>query len=301
MKVAVIINPVSGSGRRPGVGAERLALAHKTLSERSIAHQVFVTTHRGHARDIAAACVDAGAELVFAWGGDGTVNEIGGVLASRDVTLGIIPAGSGNGLARELRIDCRPEVAITSALAGTDRRIDAAELDGRLFFNVAGVGFDAHVARQFNARELGRRGVLPYAMITLASLFSYRPAAYTVEADGERVFDGGALFIALANATQYGSGARIAPRARLDDGAIDLVIVRPAPALLSLVRIRRLFDGTVERVPGVAMRRITRAVITSREPMLAHVDGEIVQPGTRAELRVHPGALRLRVPPPPPS
>ena len=112
--------------------------------------EVFVTERPGHARQLAAVAANRGARLVLAWGGDGTINEVACALAYHDVPLGIIPAGSGNGLARELGVALKPETAIAEALKAEPRRIDTGDLDGRLFVNIAGIGFDAHVAAQFN-------------------------------------------------------------------------------------------------------------------------------------------------------
>ena len=134
MHTAVIINPIAGAHRH--TARARAELARHLLARHAVQAEVFVTERVGHAFELAEGLVQRAVSLVIAWGGDGTINEVGSALAFHDVSLGIIPAGSGNGLARELSIDQRPERAIASALAGGDRRIDAGELSGRLFFNV---------------------------------------------------------------------------------------------------------------------------------------------------------------------
>jgi diacylglycerol kinase (ATP) len=293
--VAVIINPISGAGGNPEAAAGRARVAAEALRAKGLGGEVVVTSHPGQARDLAAGAVAHGVRLVVAWGGDGTINEVGGALVSRDAALGIVPAGSGNGLARELGLPLQPEAALATALAGAERRIDAGELNGRFFFNVAGLGFDARVARLFNTRAHGRRGLLPYVVLGLRALWSYEPAVYEVEADGatRRVR---AFVLAFANSRQYGNGAVLAPGARFDDGLLDLVAVDPRPLPIQLLRARHLRAGAPPNARGIDIRRVRAAVVTSSEPLECHVDGEVFAPGRRAEVRVHAGALRVRTP-----
>jgi YegS/Rv2252/BmrU family lipid kinase len=296
MDAGVIINPISGAGGRADAGTARARLASTLLARHGIRPRVFVTERVGHAGVLAAMLAADGVPLVFAWGGDGTVNEVGTALTGSPASaLAIVPAGSGNGLALELGIDLDPARAIGTALTGRDRRIDAGELDGRLFFNVSGTGIDAEVARLFNRRSGGRRGMGPYVTATLRSLLAYRPVEYTVTTANHR-FTRRALMIAAANGCQYGRGARIAPSALLDDGLIEVVIVEGRTVPVNLWRARRLFDGSIGSDKGVITLRVAEARIEAATPMLYHVDGEVRQGGTALDLRVHPGVLRVRVP-----
>src|SRR5258706_16464000 len=145
MSVAIIINPISGGARR-GAARARAQLALAVVDQHGDPAEVFVTERVGHARELAKAAVGRGARLVMAWGGDGTINEVASALAFDDVPLGIIPAGSGNGLARELGVHPRAERAIADALQAVPRPMDLGEIDGHLFANMAGVGFDAYIA-----------------------------------------------------------------------------------------------------------------------------------------------------------
>ena len=142
-----------------------------------------MTERPGHARELAKAAVKRGVRLVMAWGGDGTINEVASALAFDEVPLGIIPAGSGNGLARELGVNLRPERAIADALAAEPRPMDVGELDGHLFVNIAGIGLDAHVASRFSTHH--RRGLLGYATITAQALATYVPKHVPDHARGE--------------------------------------------------------------------------------------------------------------------
>src|SRR5882672_10704461 len=184
MSTAIIINPISG-GARPNVARARAQLALAIVDAHGDPADVFVTEGVGHARELTKAAVRRGARLVMAWGGDGTINEVASALVFDEVPLGIIPSGSGNGLARELGVDRRPERAIADALAAEPRPMDAGEIDGRLFANIAGIGFDAHVASRFAVAS--RRGFLGYAGITAHALTCYVPATYRITSETESV------------------------------------------------------------------------------------------------------------------
>ena len=192
-------------------------------------------------------CSQRGADVICAWGGDGTVNEVGSVLAFGDAALAVVPAGSGNGLARALGIPRRPALALRHALGAPGRRIDVGEIAGHLFLNIAGVGFDAHIASEFS-RGLGQRGFRRYARIVTRELFAYTPRQCRVTI-GTTVTDHRAFLLTIANGPQWGNGAVVAPRARLDDGLLDLVTVESPSRLQLLASVPRLFARTVDRSP----------------------------------------------------
>ncbi len=294
-RVGVIINPVSGTGRDPAVVQQRRDLAASLLHAHGIDSAPILTERPGHGRELAAALVDDGVGLVIAWGGDGTVNEVGSALAFRDATLAIIPSGSGNGLARELGVPLQPAAAFAVALAGRDRMMDAGEIDGRLFFNVAGFGLDARVAHAFAAGGLVRRGLPEYVKLAARELLAFTPQAQTVIADGETL-RGTPLIVAIANTRQYGNGALIAPQARIDDGQLDVVIVEYRALWRTVWHVPRLFTGGLARVPGVRMRQAVEVVVSSDRPLLFHLDGEPGRSDVAVSVRVRPQALRVRVP-----
>lgn len=294
-RLAVIINPISGTGGRFEAARERRELAAALLRERGSDVEPMFTQGPGHARYLAQAALEEGASLVIAWGGDGTVNETGSALAFRNASLAVIPSGSGNGLARELRIPMAPRAAFAVALDGRDRVMDAGELDGRLFFNVAGVGLDARVAHEFAATGLLRRGFSTYLSISAREIFSFQPEDWAVTLEGETIRTR-PLLIAIANARQYGNGALIAPDARIDDGQLDVVIVAYRSPWRTLTQIPKLFAGRIASVPGVVMRRVARIEISSGRDLRYHVDGEPFTGKPSIEAHVRPGALRVRVP-----
>lgn len=294
-RVAVIINPISGTGGRLDVARARAESAASLLERHGVQAEVFLTERPGHARELTQAALARGVTTVVAWGGDGTINEVGSALAFRDAALAIVPSGSGNGLARELQIPFDPGRAFDVAFAGRERCIDAGEIDGHLFFNVAGLGLDARVAHRFAADGLVRRGFLRYLEITAQELFTYKPDEHTIVTDGSAVRVR-ALLVAIANGRQYGNGAIIAPEARLDDGRLDVVVVEERSLIRTLIQVPRVFMGQIGQVPGVTMRTAVEIEITSAHPVLYHVDGEPHVGGASIAARPRPRALRVNVP-----
>ena len=298
--IAFIINPISG-GVRPDAARARAELASAIVDRHGDPAQVFVTDRPGHARDLTKAAVARGARLVMAWGGDGTINEVASALVFGEIPLGIVPAGSGNGLARQLCISQNPAEAIRHAIGAEPRRIDVGEVDDRLFVNVAGIGFDAHVAWRFNEQGTRRRGLATYASIAARALFSYEPETYAIRTSNddlsnvEPCLPVRAVLITIANSAEFGNGAIIAPGAKVDDGVLDLVVMEERSRFSTITQLPRLFRGTVDRAKRCSIRRITRATIESDRPMVYHVDGEPASGGTSLRVRVHPGALYVAV------
>lgn len=290
MVAAVIINPVAGHARRRVATVERVRFAERVLRARGVVGHVHVTSEAGHAFALATEEVAVGCDVVFAWGGDGTVNEVGRALLETKCALAIIPAGSGNGLARELGVPADPAGAMSWGLDSTPRPIDAGEIGGRLFFNAAGVGFDAHVAWCFAQPSARRRGLTGYVKTTAIELWRYRAEEYTIVVEGAETTTE-AMIVAFANSAQYGNGARIAPGARLDDGALDMVVVGGSSPMANVWRARRLFDGSIERDPRVWRQLVKTVDVVARRPMRFHVDGEPFDGPSHLGVRVRPKAL----------
>lgn len=296
MDVFAIVNPLSGAGANPDIAAERTALLMRRFVESGITGGVHVTERRGHATELAANAVAQGARIVLAWGGDGTINEIASVLTGTPAALAVIPAGSGNGFARELAIPWKPDEAIRVAIRGRDRAIDAGELNGRFFFNIAGIGIDAVIAEQFNHQgKLGRRGLGPYVRIGFRECFKYEGRHYKVTLDGEEIA-AHALLIAFANGREYGNRIRLAPQARMDDGKLEALVVDDRPPVSRLLAAGHLALGTADRAPRITHRSVASAVVETDGEMLYHVDGEIGRAHDRIDVRIRPGALNVRVP-----
>lgn len=234
-----------------------------------------------------------GTDLVVAVGGDGTVHEIGIRLIGSPMALGILPTGSGNGLARHLGVSLDPLRAIDAISTGRVETIDTAAVEGEAFLGVAGVGFDAEVAHRFGIH--GRRGLETYVRETILLMRSYRAQEYRIFVEGteERVR---ALLVAVANSSQYGNQARIAPDASLRDGLLDVCILEQPPLLSVPLLLTRLFSGRLRTGRGVTIRR-GRAIEVIREtPGHGHLDGEPVELPARLRFTVNPGSLRILVP-----
>ena len=293
--VAIIINPISGTGGRRDILADRVRLAHALGRTHGLDAEVLVSERPGHAAELAERALASGLTKVVAWGGDGTLNQVGGVLAFRNAVLGIVPSGSGNGLARELGIPLDPEAAFGVAITGRERVIDCGELDGHLFFNIAGIGLDARIAHQFAATGLERRGFRRYLEITARELFRYDPDEHSITV-GDTTVRSRALMVAIANSRQYGNGALIAPQAQLDDGQLDVVVIDNRPPWRALLQIPRVFLGQIAQLGGVTLMRGEQVEIASGAATLFHVDGEPFVGAARLTARVRPGALRVQVP-----
>lgn len=292
--IVAIVNPLSGRGADPTGVARRVALLESRFSSAGVKHRIHLTERPRHAHDLAMIAAAEGATIVIAWGGDGTINEIGTALAGTASALGIVPAGSGNGFAAELGLPRAPEAALDVVIHGRDKAIDVGEINGRLFFNIAGIGFDAMIAARFNRLAMGRRGMAPYVRIGLGEVWRYRGARYRVTLDTETI-ESDALLIAFANGRDYGNGLRLAANARLDDGRLEALVVADRSPLARLWSGRHLAFGSADTAPGVICRSIATATVESVGDMPFHVDGELGIAAGRAEIRLHPGHLRVRV------
>jgi diacylglycerol kinase (ATP) len=291
LRVRAILNP--RAGLKPRVTLEVLRHGHARWQDLELC----LTASPGHARELARESSVRGDDLVLAVGGDGTANEVASGLMGSATPLGIVPAGSGNGLARTLRIPLSPTAALRALANGVVRRMDVGLANGEPFLNVAGAGLDAAVGADFHAygKSGGRRGVGTYVRLSLRRALTYTAARWRLEAAGE-VFDGPALIVAFLNGRQYGAGAIVAPRARLDDGILDVVVFEDAPLSETLLHAPRLFFGTIDRYKRYRHTAAASAVLTGEGPFAHHRDGEPEAAVERLDIGLAPRALRILVP-----
>jgi diacylglycerol kinase (ATP) len=295
MHVVAIINPMSGAGMDPAIAERRVTVVRRALDARRLDGDVHVTRSAGHAGELASLAAAAAVPLVIVWGGDGTLNEAASAIVGSETAVGLIPAGSGNGLAATLGVPREPEAALDRVFRSQDRRIDVGVIGSRHFFNIAGIGVDARIATLFNRRARGSRGKWPYLAIGLREGITYRGQHYSVALDDGDAYRGRALLIAFANGREYGMGAQLAPQAELDDGLLDAFVIEDRSIAARFWHSRHLAWGSVDRAPGIVRRKIRRATIASEEgPMEYHVDGEPGLFETPVDVRVLPGALKVR-------
>lgn len=296
MRIVSIVNPVSGAGMDPTVATRRVAMIRDGLERRGLRGEIFLTERAGHAREMAQRAADDRVDLVIVWGGDGTVNEVGGGLAGSETALGLIPAGSGNGLARGLGVPRDPAAALATVLGGRSRAVDVGMFNGLPFFNVAGIGFDAHIARLFNLRGRGRRGPLPYVVIGVREGCRYAGREYTVTLDGESRTTSTikALLIAFANGSEYGMGVKIAPDASLDDGLLEACVVQDRRVLSRFLHAAHLARGSIHRAPRLLRGSIRKATVASSDEIEYHLDGEPGVVRGPVDIWIRPGALKVR-------
>ena len=286
-----ILNPRAGTAARRAFRA--LEEGWGSWSE----IEVRVTERPGHARELAQESVDRGDPVLLVAGGDGTANEAARALVGSETALALLPVGSGNGLARTLGIPLEPRRALQALESGVTRRMDVGIANQRLFLNVAGAGFDAAVGAAFHERGArgGRRGVLTYVHLALTMLFSHEASRFVLEADGVRV-EARAFLVGMANGRQYGGGAVVAPRARLDDGLLDFFVIDEAPPLEILLNAPRTFFGAIEGFRRYHHFQAARAALSSPGPFEHHCDGEPEGLTDSLSIAARPRALEVRVP-----
>lgn len=294
MKVRFIINPAAGSsGKLKRVNE----IVRSLLGSEPGIFEVRATNGAGSAAALSSEAVRKGYEFVFACGGDGTINDVASQLVGTTTALGIIPAGSGNALARTLKIPMDPAGAIGLLMTGSVRQMDVGMACGRYFFTTAGFGFEAFLSKKYNEGSLTKRirGIAPYYALALFEYLRFRPERMTLEVDGKAVHIEPFIFTA-ANTGQWGANAFIAPGARFDDGLIDFCVIPRSGLLKTLQLGYRIMKGTVESFEGFQCIRGKEAVITGRRTTFAHVDGEPFDCSGDVEISILPGALRVLTP-----
>lgn len=268
-RVTFIVNPISGTQNKKGVKEKIKKYADNDKFDISI----IPTQYAGHASEIAARCVADGVDVVVAVGGDGTVNETARALVHTSTTLGIIPCGSGNGLARHLRIPMDVKKAIEAINQYDVETIDYGKINGIPYFCTCGVGFDAFISMKF--AQAGKRGISTYIENTLREGLRYQPETYELEnEDGSMKHN--AFLITCANASQYGNNFYIAPKASLCDGLMDVIIMEPFTVLDAPAISFQMINGTLDQNSKIKTIRCKQLKIHRSKPGVIHFDGDPV-------------------------
>lgn len=282
--VLAIINPLSGT--LPAHRKEQLGEVFLRRADAlGFAPDAVMTTHPGHATELAAEAISRGVSRIIAIGGDGTINETARALRRTSTALGIVPLGSGNGLARHLGVPLHPEKAIERALRGRPVVIDSGEINEHPFFCTAGLGFEAYVAHEFAKQPV--RGLPTYLRTAFRAFWGYKPESYLLGEEARTLFS-----MTFANAGQFGNGAWMAPTANIADGRLEQCEMRPFPKHLGGMLAWQLFNKTLDQSSYWQGRTITKATVQTNRPLLIHADGEpLTLESGRAEVRVLPGSL----------
>ena len=279
-----IVNPNAGSKNK----AKYTKLIQ--LIKSNDAHSIWETTEPLEAVGFAQKAIDEGATRIIAVGGDGTINEVASVLVGKSIPLGIIPVGSGNGLARHLNIPLNYKKAFQKALVGATIKIDVGHINNRPFFCTAGVGFDAAVAHRF-ANSKGR-GLLNYIKATIITLFKYKPIQVSINnAPVENIFS-----LSIANANQFGNNAFISPFSNIQDGQIELVKIGILNKLQAGIIAVRLFKKSIHHSNDVHIIACKTASIYYAKNAPIHIDGEnLVTDNELLNITISPLALNVIV------
>ena len=285
-RITFIVNPVSGGKDKRNV----LAAIGRYLDLSAFRYEVLQTEKAGDATEMART---SASDIVVAVGGDGTVSEVAKGLLGSEKALGIIPCGSGDGLALHLGISRNPARAISALNGGAIARMDVGRIDGRPFFCTAGIGLDATVSMDFAQSE--RRGLGTYVTMAWRDWKRRQPEKYVVETDTE-TWAGPATFVTVANANQWGNEARIAPKASLCDGMLDVTVVQPFATYEIPGLAARLMAGKADTSHHVRTFRSTHVHLHREHPGPAHFDGDPFEAGTDLDLVIQPGALKVVVP-----
>lgn len=275
-----IINPISGKGLKDNIIAE--------LEKQGFRYGI--TQYAGHAEKLARECAEP---IVFAVGGDGTVNEVGRGLLGSDKVLGILPCGSGDGLARCLGISHRITRAISLAENGRQLPLDVGYINGKPFFSVCGVGFDADVSKRF--AESGRRGVITYIEEAYKLWRTFKPAQFSISIDG-RQWSQEAVLITVGNSNQWGNEAKVTPHADISDGILDITVLDmfhniELPHLATMLMV-----GNCDASSRVHCYRGKYIVIERETDGAVHFDGDWFITGRRIEIDIHPAELKVLAP-----
>ncbi len=290
VKTRFIFNPRSGhNAKNPALLACTRAFIHDHVPQA----ELVLTKRPRHATELARRAVDDGCELVVAVGGDGTLNEVAAALVGTESALGLVPCGSGNGLGRHLGIPSPGKGAFRTLINGRVRTIDTGTANGIPFFNVMGIGFDAEISHRFN--RLTHRGLPAYIKTTCGTLFGYRPQTYHIR-NGTASFITPAFILTVANSDQYGNDCYIAPGASVDDGRLDLTVIKRATLFNTLPLVSRLFTGHIDGSKSVTRLQGSHFTIGRASRGLIHTDGETHETTAIVEIVALPRSLRIMVP-----
>lgn len=288
-KVFFIINKYSGTGYQPEVEGKIIT----RCGELNLECTIEFTLGRGHATELAKKAVLEGFELVLAMGGDGTVNEVAQGLIHSNVTMGIMPKGSGNGLARHLGIPLKFPAMLELLSSTQFITMDTMLVNDHLSVNVCGIGFDGHIAGLFGKN--GKRGLIGYSQLAVQEFFSFKEFNARLTLDGQSI-GRDAFIIALANSSQFGNNAKVSPFASVCDQRIDVCFIKKVPLTQVLGFARKMFNGSINKSSFVEIMQAQEISIQFSSPKPFHIDGESMKPASDFSIKIQPSSLKMLVP-----
>lgn len=286
MKIAFIINPVSGVKKKSKI--EHLILSSFCNPEYDVT--IHKTEYHGHATELARNLASQGVDTVVAVGGDGTLNEVSAGLLKSGTVLGLIPCGSGDGLARHLNISKNPAKAIKLILARRIYDIDMVFINNTSFINVAGIGYDAQVAHAF--AKCTRRGFWSYIKQILNIYFSYTSFESSISCNNKTI-ERTAYLIEFANSSQFGNNAVISPMSLTNDQLIEICILKPFPWYYIPNILTRLYTKTMHNSKFMEIIQSGNILVKTKQPVPAHIDGEPLCYNTEFNVKIYPNALKI--------
>jgi YegS/Rv2252/BmrU family lipid kinase len=288
-EVVFIINPTSGVSNKQQVEE----MIRKHLNADKYHYRIIYTERPGHATEISRQAVKDKVDAVIAVGGDGSLNEVAKGIIGSEVALCIIPAGSGNGLAHHLQIPFRLSKAIEVINRYKIKKIDTIRINGELCISIAGVGFDALVAKEFEKAR--KRGFQTYFKIILKEYLNYKPRKYKITIDGKS-YKERALFISFANSNQFGYNATIAPHAEVDDGLIDVCIIRKVPLARVVFLANLMFLKKIDQSNDILILKGKDIRLCRKKGKIVNIDGEHVKLQKNLIIKIDPLSLNVVVP-----
>ncbi|MET3540207.1 YegS/Rv2252/BmrU family lipid kinase [Pontibacter aydingkolensis] len=287
--VRFIINPTSGTKSRIDV-ADRI---EQLLNHSKYKHEVVYTDYAGHAPKLAKEAADKGYDMVVAVGGDGTVNEVARGLLYSETALGVLPKGSGNGLARHLKIPMGLDAAIKTLNNGHIITIDSCSINDHPFFTTAGIGFDAYISSVFAGNK--KRGLKTYVELVMKEVMNYKHMPVKAKIN-DNAFETDCYVMAFANAAQYGNNAYIAPLADIEDGLLDVCLVRKLDLVKALHLSYCMLTKQLANADSAEYFKTTHVKVNTDTPIMYHADGEFIGEATEFDVHINPLSLRVLVP-----
>jgi len=288
--ILFIVNPISGGNRFINIMTRIL---ERIVKKCDCDYDIRLTEYPGHATEMAQLAEQEGFDIVAAVGGDGTVNEVATGLVNTSISLGIIPRGSGDGLARGLNLPLLLRPAIRAVCLGPPCQIDVGRIEDRYFFATSGMGFDAVVGKLFSEGNI--RGPLPYFYISVREFINYKPQEFILQFNNQEL-KVKALILAVANTNQFGNGAMIAPMAKPDDGLLDVCIIKDIGILQAFRHLPKLFTGKLIKTSYYEFYHTSRIKIIRPELAPIHVDGEPIDGNKELHISILPKALSVILP-----